>query len=250
MRRLDDLVATETERAGDRAAIATGPEFLVHIAAGNIPNPTLMSMVSGFADAVGAICEVRPTARLCCPDSSRIRFMKPNPSWRRVLKWQSGAGGNTILEEALFAEADCVTATGSDEALTAIRHKLPGRARFLGIRTSVEFWLRGRGCSDVITCQKNHRVARRMTWWRGINWVVFRLTYSMCKRAGPCRRCNSRNNWRRNWSAAKKPSRGGSWQRNKRRPLHRGAQFMRFARRTHWKPICGKAKFHRMDGSL
>ena len=39
-----------------------------------------------------------------------------------IAEWR---GGHAALENALFAEADCVTATGSDEALAAIRHKLP-----------------------------------------------------------------------------------------------------------------------------
>jgi len=50
-------------------------------------------------------------------------------------------GGHLALETALFDEADCVTATGSDETLAAIRHKLPAGARFLGLRPSREFWL-------------------------------------------------------------------------------------------------------------
>src|SRR5208282_6473790 len=40
-KRLDKFVATSAEEKSNRSAIATGPEFLVHIAAGNIPNPTL-----------------------------------------------------------------------------------------------------------------------------------------------------------------------------------------------------------------
>jgi len=47
-RRLDHLASTDVEQQGNRAAIALGPEFLAHIAAGNIPNPTLMSMVLGL----------------------------------------------------------------------------------------------------------------------------------------------------------------------------------------------------------
>src|SRR5208283_1895010 len=38
-KRLDKFVATRAEENSNRAAMAIGPEFLVHIAAGNIPNP-------------------------------------------------------------------------------------------------------------------------------------------------------------------------------------------------------------------
>ena len=42
------MTATDMERKSSRAAMAVGPEFLVHIAAGNIPNPTWMSIVLGL----------------------------------------------------------------------------------------------------------------------------------------------------------------------------------------------------------
>ena len=47
-KRLDKFVSTSVEEKSDRAAIATGPEFLVHIAAGSIQNPTLASIVLGL----------------------------------------------------------------------------------------------------------------------------------------------------------------------------------------------------------
>jgi hypothetical protein len=53
-----------------------------------------------------------------------------------IAEWR---GGDAALEEALFAEADCVTATGSDETLTAIRAKLPVTTRFLGYGQRVSF---------------------------------------------------------------------------------------------------------------
>jgi hypothetical protein len=43
------------------------------------------------------------------------------------------------LEQALFAEADCVTATGSDETLAALRPRIPHTARVLGYGHRVSF---------------------------------------------------------------------------------------------------------------
>jgi hypothetical protein len=62
-----------------------------------------------------------------------------------IAEWR---GGNAVLEEVLFAEADCVTATGSDETLTTIRKQLPGRTRFLGYGYRVSF---GYVAGDVLT---------------------------------------------------------------------------------------------------
>jgi hypothetical protein len=46
-----------------------------------------------------------------------------------IAEWR---GGNLDLENALFVEADCVTATGSDETLDEIRKRLPFKTRFIG----------------------------------------------------------------------------------------------------------------------
>ena len=53
-----------------------------------------------------------------------------------IAEWR---GGNADLENVLFAEADCVTATGSDETLAAIRSRLPAQRRFLGYGHRVSF---------------------------------------------------------------------------------------------------------------
>jgi len=45
--RLDEIVANEVEQRVNRAAIANASEMLVHIAAGNLPIPALMSMILG-----------------------------------------------------------------------------------------------------------------------------------------------------------------------------------------------------------
>jgi len=47
VQRLEQLCATEAEEKTHRASVATAPEFLVHITAGNLPNPTLASVVLG-----------------------------------------------------------------------------------------------------------------------------------------------------------------------------------------------------------
>jgi hypothetical protein len=48
---------------------------------------------------------------------------------------------NNALTDALFSEADCVTATGSDDALDSIRARLPTKTRFVryGHRVSFAF---------------------------------------------------------------------------------------------------------------
>jgi len=134
--RLDRFVA-----GGDgasRLALAVGPEFLVHIAAGNLPNPALMSMVLGLLTrsaqfvkcAHGAEFLPRLFAHSIYDADTKLGACLEIAGWR---------GGNADLETALFAEADCVTATGSDETLAAIRARLPVKTRFLGYGHRVSF---------------------------------------------------------------------------------------------------------------
>lgn len=146
-RRLDELVASDSERGGDRAAIVTGPEFLVHIAAGNIPNPTLMSMVLGLLTRSAQFVKcARGTTFL--PRLFAHSLHDYDPKLATCLEVAEWRGGQTALEEALFAEADWVTATGRDETLKAIREKLPARVRFVGYGHRVSF---GYVASDVLT---------------------------------------------------------------------------------------------------
>jgi hypothetical protein len=137
-KRLDKFVATGAEEKSNRAAIATGPEFLVHIAAGNIPNPTLTSIVFGLLMRSAQFVK-------CASGSSFLPRMfahsiyDADPKLGACLEIAEWRGGNAGLESALFAEADCVTATGGDEMLAAIRAQLPLKTRFLGYGHRVSF---------------------------------------------------------------------------------------------------------------
>ena len=118
--------------------MAIGPEFLVHIAAGNIPNPTLTSIVFGLLTRSAQFVK-------CASGSSFLprlfahSIYDADPKLGACLEIAEWRGGNAGLENALFAEADCVTATGSDETLAAIRAQLPIKTRFLGYGHRVSF---------------------------------------------------------------------------------------------------------------
>jgi hypothetical protein len=137
-RRLDKFVATRAEEKSTRAAIVRGPEFLIHIAAGNIPNPTLTGIVFGLLTrsaqfvkcASGASFLPRLFAHSIYEADGKLGACLEIAEWR---------GGNAALENALFTEADCVTATGNDETLDSIRKQLPLRTRFLGYGHRVSF---------------------------------------------------------------------------------------------------------------
>jgi hypothetical protein len=137
-KRLDVLTATSAEQKQNRAAIANAPEFQVHIAAGSIPNPTLTSIVFGLLTrsaqfvkcASGAAFLPRLFAHSIYEMDGKLGACLEIAEWR---------GGNLDLENAMFAEADCVTATGGDEMLDEIRKRVPLRTRFLGHGHRVSF---------------------------------------------------------------------------------------------------------------
>ncbi|MBI3192660.1 MAG: hypothetical protein HYZ36_08340, partial [Pedosphaera parvula] len=80
-----------------------------------------------------------------------------------VAEWR---GGSESLEPALFAEATCVTATGSDETLEAIRKRLPSKVRFLGYGHRVSFgYLTQETLSGHEVRQLVARAARDVVAW-------------------------------------------------------------------------------------
>jgi hypothetical protein len=163
-KRLDKFVATSAEEKSNRAAMAIGPEFLVHIAAGNIPNPTLTSIILGLLTRSAQFVK-------CASGSSFLPRMfahsiyDADPKLGACLEVAEWRGGSAGLEGALFAEADCVTATGSDETLAAIRAQLPIKTRFLGYGHRVSFGfvaaevLHGSRAKKIVTAAADDVVA-------------------------------------------------------------------------------------------
>ena len=137
-KRLDAFATTPVEQKQNRLAIINAPEFQVHITAGNIPNPALLSIIFGLL--------MRSAQFVKCASGSSFlprlfahSIYEADPKLGACLEVAEWRGGNATLENVLFAEADCVTATGSDETLTTIRARLPGKTRFLGYGHRVSF---------------------------------------------------------------------------------------------------------------
>jgi hypothetical protein len=136
--RLDEMVAAEHEHRGERASRAIGSELLVHVAGGVLPNPTLLSMILGLL--------VRSAQFVKCPSGGALiprllahSIYAIDPKLGACIELGAWPGGNAALEEAVFAHATCVTATGSDETLAAIRSRLAGHVRFVGYGHRVSF---------------------------------------------------------------------------------------------------------------
>lgn len=136
--RLDEMCATTAEAKLQRAAMVQGPELLVHIAAGNIPNPTLLSIILGLLTRSAQFVKCSRGASFF-PRLFAHSLYEADAKLASCLEIAEWRGGEAALEDPLFAEASCVTATGSDETLAAIRQRLPRSVRFLGYGHRVSF---------------------------------------------------------------------------------------------------------------
>ncbi len=138
LERLDKPVAIPEERLTRRMAWARGPSLIAHIASGNIPCPTLMSMV------LGLLCKSAQFVK-CASSASLLPRLFAHSIYEREHKigacielacWK---GGHRILEHTLFQEADCVTVTGEDATIASIKPHLPVRTRLLAYGHKVSF---------------------------------------------------------------------------------------------------------------
>jgi hypothetical protein len=136
-RRLDHFVASDGEKS-NRTAMVHGPELLVHIAAGNLPNPALMSLALGLLTRSAQFVKCAGGASFL-PRLFAHSIYQADPKLGACLEIAAWRGGHRELENVLFAEADCLTATGNDETLASIRAQLPAQVRFLGYGQRVSF---------------------------------------------------------------------------------------------------------------
>jgi len=159
-RRLDEVVSNSAEEKLSRGAMARGPEFLAHIAAGNLPNPTLMSIALGVLTRSAQFVKCASGAAFI-PRLFAHSLYDAEPKIGACLEIAEWRGGRADLEKALFEEADCVTATGGDETLATIRQHIPAHKRFLGYGHRLSF---GYVANDALSSfQARKTVARAAT---------------------------------------------------------------------------------------
>ena len=133
-RRLDGFAAV----SGEKKSMVVAPELLVHVCAGNIPNPALMSITLGVLLRSAQFVKCASGASLL-PRLFAHSLHEADRHLGGCIEIAEWPGGSGVLEEILFAEADCVTATGGDETLAAIRARLPVAKRFVGYGHRVSF---------------------------------------------------------------------------------------------------------------
>ncbi len=163
--RLDKMASCDAEQKSHRASLATARPLLVHITAGNLPSPALSAMVLGVLVRSAQFVKCASGASLLARLFAHSLY-ELEPKLGACLEVAEWRGGNADLEKALFDEADCVTATGADETLAAIRERLPARTRFQAYGHRVSFaYVTGAVLSGLTAEQVARRAAADVTAW-------------------------------------------------------------------------------------
>ena len=136
--RLDRFVSTPIEERSGRSAMAVGPTLLVHVAAGNLPLPALMSLLLGLVVRSAQFMKCASGASLL-PRLFAHSLYEVEPKLAACLEIAEWRGGCAGLEQPLFEHADCVTATGTDETIVEIHRNLPTQVRFVACGHRVSF---------------------------------------------------------------------------------------------------------------
>ncbi|WCJ60461.1 acyl-CoA reductase [Fontisphaera persica] len=163
--RLDRLVSSESERRSGIQAMATGPALMFHVTAGTLPIPALMSMVLGLLIRSSQFVKCASGAAFI-PRLFGHSLYELDPKLGACLEIAQWRGGTASFENILLREADCVTATGSDETLQSLRRQVPPGVRFLayGHRISFGFVCREE-LSPSAAKQWSSRAARDVAAW-------------------------------------------------------------------------------------
>ena len=177
MKRLETLGSSELDQRLNRASFVRGPELIAHITGGVLPNPTLTSIIFGFLLRSAQFVK-------CASGTSFIprlfvhSIYEVEPKLGACLEIAEWKGGTEPLENALFAQADCLTATGSDETLEAIRKRLPTRTRFLGYGHRVSFAYITQEVLSGLNPQKIlQRAARDVVAWNQLGCLSPHVIY-------------------------------------------------------------------------
>lgn len=175
--RLDAPCATSTEQKQQRSALATGPEFIFHIGGGVLPNPLFTSLVLGLLTRSAQFLKC-PAGASFLPRLFTHSLYDADPKLGSCLEVAEWKGGNAALENALYAEADCVTATGSDAHLTEIRQQVPFKSRLVTYGHRLSFGYITHGAMSGISGRKlPARAAADVVAWNQLGCLSPHVIY-------------------------------------------------------------------------
>lgn len=140
LRRLDEPCANESDPTGQRMSMAVGPELILHISGGVLPNGVFTNIILGLLTKSAQLIKCTSGASFL-PRMFAHSIYDTDPKLGAGLEIAEWAGGNDDLEQAVFEETDLVTAMGSDKTIADIQNRLPQGTRYLsyGHKVSVGY---------------------------------------------------------------------------------------------------------------
>ena len=175
--RLDSLTAAEPGPGTNRAAIALGPEFLVHVAPGKLPHPALRNIALGFLLRSAQFVTCSPGTSLL-PRLFAHSIYDADSKLAACLEIAEWRGENSALEQILFETANCVTARGSEEYVASLRQRLPARTEYLSFPNRVSFAYIGAGLLSALSLQRiTARTATDVIAWNQLGNLAPHVIY-------------------------------------------------------------------------
>ncbi len=176
-RRLDEFTGGPAEMRTGRMSHARGPRLLAQVTAGNLPVSAMNSLVFGvLAKSAQFFKCARGSSWLPRLFAHSLAFNEPKLG--AAFEFAEWPGGSRELEEILFHEADCVTATGGDEMLADVRSRVPLRTRFVAHGHRVSFIYVGH---EMLSSYSIRRVAREVandvTAWNQLGCLSPHVVY-------------------------------------------------------------------------
>ena len=110
--------------------LALGPDLLLHLWAGNVAGLSLWSLVCGLLVKAGNVGKLASTEPVVATIFVQL-LIEIEPRWRQALALLWWQGGDTELQNAACAQAQCIAGYGSDSTLQSLRHGLPAGVKFL-----------------------------------------------------------------------------------------------------------------------
>jgi hypothetical protein len=175
--RLENLTASEVEQNCDRASFVRGPELLVQVTGGVLPNPTLLSMLLGLLARSAQFVKCA-TGSGYIPRLFAHSLYQAEPKLGACLEIAEWKGGTQTLETVLFNEADCLIVMGNDQTIAAIRRQVPHRVRVLGYGHRVSFGYVARAVLSEISARKVvSRAAHDVAAWNQLGCLSPHVIY-------------------------------------------------------------------------
>lgn len=110
----------------------------MHIGAGRLPNPVLMSLILGLLTRSAQFVKCASGTSLL-PRLFAHSLREVESKLAACVEIAEWPGGTEWIESALFAHADCVTAMGGNDTLDCLRERVPRGVRFVGYGHRLSF---------------------------------------------------------------------------------------------------------------